>query len=174
MLLLRTLAVTAATATFGLVGCAQTPVDQVAHHPDAAPAAGRPMTMVGPGAPMARMDEQMKTMQAMHDKMMQAKTPEQRSALMAEHMKVMQDSMTMMGGMGPDGMMMGKSGMGGMGGMGAMEGMKERPGMQGMQGRGPMDSDMGMHHQMMDKRMQMMHSMMQMMMDGMPPAPAKP
>jgi len=92
------------------------------------------------------MDEQMKTMQAMHDKMMLAKTPEQRSALMDEHMKVMRDSMAMMGGMG---------------GMG---------GMQGMQNSGPM----GMHHQMMDKRMQLMQSMMQMMMDRMPPAPGKP
>ncbi len=161
MLSLRTLAITAATVTSGLVGCAQTPVDHDAHHPDAAPAAGMPMPMGGPGAPMARMDEQMKVMQAMHDKMMQAKTPEQRSALMAEHMKVMQDSMAMMGGMGSGGMM-------GKGGTGAMAGM------QGMQGKGSMDGDMPMDHQMMDKRMQMMQSMMQMMMDGMPPASGRP
>ncbi len=149
MLSLHTIAIAAATATFGLAGCAQTPVGHDAHHPDPAPTAGMPMPMGGPGAPMARMDEQMKTMQAMHDKMMLAKTPEQRSALMGEHMKVMQDGMTMMGGMGPGGMM-------GKGGMGAMDG------------------DMGMHHQMMEKRMQMTQSMMQMMMDRMPPAPGKP
>ncbi len=117
------------------------------------------MPMGGSGAPMARMDEQMKTMQAMHDKMMQAKTPEQRSALMAQHMTVMQDSMAMMGGMGgmAPGAMMGKGGMGG---------------MQRMPGNGPVDGDMGMHDQMMAKRMQMMQSMMQMMMDRMPPAPS--
>jgi len=172
MLSLRTLFIAAGTASFGLVGCAQTPVDHDAHHPDAAQAAGMTMPTGGRGVPMARMDEQMKTMQAMHDKMMQAKTPEQRSALMAEHMTVMQDSMAMM------------SGMMGRGGMGAMDGMKGKPamgadkggmpGMPGMQGKGPMDGDMGMHHQMLDKRMQMMQSMMQMMMDRMPPAPGRP
>ena len=175
MLLLRTLAIAAATATLGMVGCAQTPVEHDAHHPNAAPAAGMPMPMGGPGAPMARMDAQVKVMQAMHDKMMQAKTPEQRSALMAEHLKVMQDSMAMMGGMGPGGSMIGK------GGMSVMDGMKDKPataddkgGMPGMQGEGAMDGDMPMHQQMMDKRMQMMQSMMQMMMDGMPAASGRP
>ena len=45
---------------------------------------------------MARMDDQMKTMQEMHDKMMAAKTPEERTALMSENLKTMQDGMTMM------------------------------------------------------------------------------
>lgn len=45
---------------------------------------------------MAMMDAQMKTMQGMHDKMMAAKTPEERSKLMAEHMKSMQSMMQMM------------------------------------------------------------------------------
>lgn len=48
---------------------------------------------------MARMDAQMKTMQAMHDKMINAKTPQERSKLMAEHMKAMQGGMAMMGDM---------------------------------------------------------------------------
>ncbi|OGA95512.1 MAG: hypothetical protein A3E79_10845 [Burkholderiales bacterium RIFCSPHIGHO2_12_FULL_61_11] len=95
---------------------------------------------------MARMDAQMKTMQGMHEKMMNAKTPEERNKLMAEHMKAMQDGMAMMGGMG------------GMGGM---------KGMQGMTG------DMGARQQMMEKRMEMMQSMMQMMMDRLPVEPAK-
>ena len=56
------------------------------------------------GPDMARMDAQMKAMQEMHDKMMAAKTPEERNALMAEHMKTMQDGMTMMNGMSPGGM----------------------------------------------------------------------
>jgi len=95
---------------------------------------------------MAKMDAQMKTMQGMHEKMMNAKTPEERNKLMAEHTKVMQDGMSMMGGMG---------GMGGMRGMAGMRG------------------DMGARQQMMEKRMEMMQTMMKMMMDRMPAAPAK-
>ncbi|SFC25494.1 hypothetical protein SAMN05216344_11283 [Polaromonas sp. OV174] len=97
---------------------------------------------------MAKMDAQMKAMQAMHDKMMSAKTPEERSRLMAEHMKTMQDGMAMMEGMAGAG-------------MGSMKGM---PGMGG---------DMGPRQQMMEKRMEMMQTMMKMMMDRMPAAPAK-
>jgi hypothetical protein len=100
---------------------------------------------------MAKMDAQMKTMQGMHEKMMSAKTPEERSKLMAEHMKAMQDGMAMMEGM---------SGAG-------MKGMKDMQGMQGMQG------GMGTHHEMMEKRMEMMQTMMKMMMDRMPATPAR-
>ena len=165
MLSLRTLAFIAATFTLGLAGCAQTPVHGDAHHPYASPAAGMPMD--GQGASMARMDEQIKAMQAMHDKMMKARTPEQRNALMAKHMKVMQDSMAMMGGMGG----MGSMGRGGMMGQGSMD---AKPGTPGMHGKGAMEGNMGMDRQMMEKCMQMMQSMMQMMTDRMPPAPAKP
>lgn len=49
--------------------------------------------------PMAKMDAQMKTMREMHEKMMGARTAEERSAMMAGHMKAMQDGMTMMNGM---------------------------------------------------------------------------
>jgi pectin methylesterase-like acyl-CoA thioesterase len=45
---------------------------------------------------MAMMDAQMKTMQGMHDKMMAAKTPEESTKLMDEHMKSMQSMMQMM------------------------------------------------------------------------------
>lgn len=46
----------------------------------------------------------MKSMRAMHEKMMAAKTPDERQALMGEHMKAMQDGMAMMGQMNaPDG-----------------------------------------------------------------------
>ena len=100
---------------------------------------------------MAKMDAHMKTMQAMHEKMMNAKTPEERSQLMAEHMKTMQDGMAMMDGMSG-------AGMGGM------------KGMQGMQG---ITGDMGARHQMMEKRMEMMQGMMKMMMDRLPAAPAR-
>ena len=92
---------------------------------------------------LAHMDTQIKSMQAMHDKMMSAKTPEERNKLMAEHMKSMQDGMKMMEGMASAGMA-GMQGMhGGMGGMGA-------------------------HHAMMEKRMAMMQTMMKMMMDRLP------
>jgi hypothetical protein len=98
---------------------------------------------------MASMDKQMKAMQAMHEKMASAKTPEERQALMAEHMKMMQDGMGMM------------KQMGGMSGMGGMQGGKD------------MSGNMTDRQQMMEKRMEMMESMMQMMMDRTQPAPTK-
>ncbi|MDP2450003.1 MAG: hypothetical protein Q8N06_11440 [Hydrogenophaga sp.] len=65
---------------------------------------------------MAKMDAQMKTMRDMHGKMMNAKTPEERNKLVAEHMKTMQDGMKMMGGMSGAGM----------GDMGARQQMMEK------------------------------------------------
>jgi len=94
-------------------------------------------------------------MHEMHDKMMAAKTPKERNALMAEHMKTMQEGMTMMDGMSS----------GGMGGV--------KCDMQGNM-KGSMKGDMAAHHHMMEKRMEMMQSMMQMMMDRLPvPAATK-
>lgn len=55
-------------------------------------------------APAARYEQQMKSMEDMHRKMMAAKTPAERQALMAEHMKAMQGGMSMMCEMGGDGM----------------------------------------------------------------------
>jgi hypothetical protein len=94
---------------------------------------------------LAHMDAQTKSMQAMHEKMTSAKTPQERNALMAEHMKSMQDGMKMMEGMAG-------------------------PGMEGMKG---MSGDMGAHHAKMEKRMAMMQTMMKMMMDRMPAAPER-
>jgi hypothetical protein len=112
-----------------------------------APAAGGMPGMASPPAAMAgrmaMMDTHMKSMREMHDKMARARTPEERNALMAEHMKLMQDGMAMMGGMGPG----------------------------GMRGMGAMSADGAGHQQMMEKRMEMMQSMMQMMMDRMSAAP---
>ncbi|OGA92002.1 MAG: hypothetical protein A2Z55_05010 [Burkholderiales bacterium RIFCSPHIGHO2_12_63_9] len=139
-----------ATASMGVL--AQGAEEHKEHHPEgAAPATAAkkaPGQSIGPEK-MAAMDQRMKDMQAMHEKMMSAKTPEERQALMAEHMKMMQDGMAMMKQMG------GMSKMGGMQGGKGMGGMSER-------------------HQMMEKRMEMMESMMQMMMDRMqsPMAPA--
>jgi hypothetical protein len=93
--------------------------------------------------------DQMKAMQQMHEKMLAAKTPAERNALMAEHMTLMQNGMNMMGGIG---------GMAGMGGMGA----SAAPGKP---------ADMAARQGMMEQRMDMMQSMMQMMMDRMQSVP---
>ena len=93
------------------------------------------------------MANQMKAMQEMHAKMMATKTPEERSALMAEHMKTMQDGMDMMKGMG---------------GMGGMAGSKSPP------------TSMTERQTMMEQRMDMMQTMMEMMVDRLPQTPAKP
>lgn len=75
------------------------------HHPaGAASATASKPTPGKPSAEVARMNMQMKDMQQMHDKMMAAQTPEERNALMAEHMKTMQAGMTMMNSMPQAGM----------------------------------------------------------------------
>lgn len=93
----------AAASTLVLAGCATGPKpdEHAAHHP---PGAAAPSSASVPASP-AQMDEQMKAMREMHEKMMAAKTPEARAALMKDHMKTMQDGMAMMGRM--------KDGMGG-------------------------------------------------------------
>lgn len=82
---------------------AQTDKEHAAHHPEsasapAAKATPKPTPKAVTAAP-AQMDMQMKSMREMHDKMMAAKTPEERQALMNEHMKAMQGGMAMMGQM---------------------------------------------------------------------------
>lgn len=99
--------------------------------------------------PMAHADPRMKAMTDMHQKMMNAKNPAERQALMADHMKAMQDGMTMMKEM--------HGGMRGMSGMGDGKGMP---------------SDMAKRHQMMTDHMAMMQMMMDMMMQRMPTTPA--
>ena len=75
------------------------------YHPAGAASAPAAKTPPGKAVPaMARPDAQLKAMREMHEKMVVAKTPEERSALMAEHMKTMQNGMAMMKGMSPDGM----------------------------------------------------------------------
>jgi hypothetical protein len=102
---------------------------------------------------MAMMDAHMQSMRDMHERMMRARSPDERQAMRAEHMKMMQDGMVMMGCMGPTG---------------------ESQGTKGMHGMGMTPTDLSQRQQMMKKHMEMMQSMMQMMMDQMPPAPAKP
>nr|WP_133702708.1 hypothetical protein [Roseateles toxinivorans] len=129
-----------------IVGCAAAQPkqpDHQAHHPDGAASAAVAKPMPGMGGDMA---VKMKAMQEMHQKMMAAKTAEERQALMAEHMKAMQ------GGMG---MMKGMSGMAGGAAMG-----KDMP------------ADPQRRMQTMEQRMDMMQMMMEMMMDRMPAVPA--
>jgi hypothetical protein len=128
------LALVLAIAAIGTSGCATLKDEHSGHHPaaTAAPAAG-------PGP----MEAQRAAMRRMHERMMSAKTADERSALMAEHMKTMHDGMAMMKSMPP-----------------------------GARGGGMM-GDMGARHEQMEKRMDMMVDMMQMMMDRLPPAPAK-
>ncbi len=110
-----------------------------AHRTAAAPA----------GAPSAIHDH-MKDMQAMRDKMMNAKTPAERQALMDEHMKTMHEGMAVMKGM--------KN----------MKGVRGMHGMPGMSGMKDMPMDMAKHHQMMEMRMDMMQTLMEMMMQRVP------
>ena len=82
----------AATVAVALSGCAaMRDQGHAAHHPPAA------------ASPAEGVDKQMKMMQEMHQKMAAAKTPEERQALMAEHMKAMQGGMSMMCEMGAGG-----------------------------------------------------------------------
>jgi gamma-glutamylcysteine synthetase len=112
-----------------------------------------------PSMPMtAQMDEHMKKMQALHDRMMGAATPEERQKAMEESRKEMQDSMVTMKPMMQAGAMRG-DGMRGEGTMGAKGRVREAQAQM----------------QMMGKRVDMMQMMMQMMIDqqGMM-APQKP
>ena len=85
------------TATMSAVNAADEPATTEEHeHVQATPAQA------------SKMDQQTKRMREMHEKMMAAKTPEERQALMADYMKSMQQGMAMMQQMHP------KPGKGGM------------------------------------------------------------
>ena len=134
---MRFVPILATAAAVALAGCSSLPgggageaQEHAAQHP------ARSATKVD-GATVER---QMETMHDMHQKMHAAKTPEERSALMKDHMKAMQDGMGMMARMKDD-MPMQEAGKPSMGG--AMQGT----------------------HDMMMRRMDMMEMMMQMMMD---------
>jgi len=107
------------------------------------------MAGMAASTPMAANEPRMKAMQEMHQKMTGAKTPAERQALMADHMKAMQGGMAMMKEM--------HGGMQGMAGMGDGKGMP---------------ADMAQRHQKMTDHMAMMQMMMDMMADRMPAAPA--
>jgi hypothetical protein len=106
---------------------------------------------------MGQMDEHMKRMQALHDKMASATAPEERQKVMDEQRQAMQRGMATM-----KPMMQGGAMMGGMGG-----------GMMGQKGQA---ADASAQMQMMQKRMDMIQMMMQTMMDqqGMTAGPRTP
>jgi hypothetical protein len=118
--------------------------------PGLAQAAAPGMTTTGAYLPVAVAEPRMKAMQDMHRKMMEARTPAERQALMADHTKAMQDGMTMMKEQHAM-----HAGMGGMGGMGEGKAMP---------------AEMAKRHQMMSSHMATMQMMMDMMSDQMPPA----
>ncbi|MCU7375688.1 hypothetical protein PEC18_33950 [Paucibacter sp. O1-1] len=132
----------------GLAAAQTKEPDHLAHHPEgaaSAPAVKSPATAAtaAPTKP-ADMSARMSAMQDMHQKMMAAKTPGERQALMGEYMKAMQ------GGMGM---------------------MKEMAGKGS--GAAGMPADPKARMEAMEQRMDMMQMMMEMMMDRMPAAPVR-
>jgi hypothetical protein len=123
---------------------------------------------MGSAGSMAAADPRMKAMQEMHQKMMNAKTPAERQALMADHMKAMQGGMAMMKDMHGK---HSESAMTGMAPMGSASGASTMSGMSEGKGEG-MTHDMAEHHRMMADHMATMQMMMDMMADRMPAAPA--
>lgn len=161
------LAIAMAAASLGAFS--QTDAEHTQHHaPEpakkalSAPAAKSPSMPRETMGAMGAMDGQIKAMREMHEKMVAAKTPEERKALMADHMKTMQDGMSMMEKM---------DAMGGMPQMGDMKGTGKGQGPDAM--KGGMSMDMMGAHKAMQKRMEMMTTMMRMMMDRLPSPPAQ-
>lgn len=109
---LHNLLLAAVMASASLGACAQTTeAEHAQHHPGAA--ASAPMAVqpaVQPPGPRpamnpeqtAAMDKHMTAMQETHQKMMSARTPEERQGAMAEHMKLMHDGAMPMMKMGGD------------------------------------------------------------------------
>ncbi len=129
-LVLSAVALTLLAGCSSLPGSAAKEADEhAAHHPAGTVAAPAPTGY----------NQQMKMMQEMHKKLAAAKTPEERAALMKDHMTTMQDGMGMMGQM--------------------------RGGMMGGKGMEVGKGDMPMDPEMMKRRMDMMEMMMQMMVD---------
>ncbi|MGM9489195.1 hypothetical protein ACS5PM_17705 [Ideonella sp. YS5] len=109
MRFIPTLMASVVFSTAALAQTAASEADHAAHHPPgaSAPAAADKAAQKAAAKPSvkarapssAQMSSAMKSMQEMHNKMMAAKTPEERQALMADHMKAMQGGMGMMGQM---------------------------------------------------------------------------
>ena len=140
-----------ATASLGV--WAQSADEHKEHHPEGVTSPAAVVQKLSSDPMLAdktrAMDQHIKAMQSMHEKMVSAKSQEERQALMVEHMKLMQNGMAMMKGMG------------------------SQAGMGGIPTGKAKNASMAECQQMMGKRMDMMESMMKMMMDHMPAAPTK-
>jgi len=142
---LRTFIALSGTALITAIAMAAQPAsppkaadEHAGHHPADAASAPAP-------APAANQDR-MKAMHEMHDKMMNAKTAQERQALMTDHMKAMQGGMQMMKGMGA----------------------KPMAGMSGMGDSKAAPANMAQRQQLMESRMDTLQLMMEMMMQRMP------
>lgn len=113
----------------------ETAIEHSAHQSVEAASASQPDAV--------KLGQQTKAMQGLHEKMMAAKTAQERAALKQEGMTLMQNGMVMMGQM--------RKGMGG--------GMGSHMGGMGMSAGMPMDCA----H--LDSHMRMMDAMMQLMID---------
>jgi hypothetical protein len=94
-------------------------------------------------------DAQIAHLRALHERLSRAKTPEERQVLMAEQVKVMQESMAMMRTMHAA----------------QMQGSGVHGGMD--MDHGDMSGHMGTNHEMMVQHMELMQEMMQTMVDHM-------
>lgn len=141
----KSLAITFCTAAF-LAAYAGTPLAQDAKTPETAVTTTPADSSMDMSKHMGPIDDHMKKMQALHDKLSSATTPEARQKIMVEQRQEMHQGMSLM-----KPMMQGGAGMGGMG-----RGMMAQKGQTG---------DANMQMQVMQKRMDMMQMMMQTMMD---------
>ena len=172
---LLSLALAVALATAGNASLAGEPeVAHQGHHPPTAPTDPKaPVTSV-PAAETAaapvthadagKVEAQLARMGDMHDRLAKARTPDERHALMAEHMAVMREGMAMMRDMSA----------GSMTGEGMNDGMRMGDDSSAAGMHDHMGPEMRAHHEAMQRRMRMMEAMMQMMMDRLDdPSPSK-
>ena len=115
---------------------------------------------------MEKMDNQIKLMQEMHEKMMNAKTPEERKAHMVEHMETMQGGMAMMNEISE---MCSAQKMDTMPMTSTNQMMSDNPVKRDSELKTCMKCDIHSHmeakQKILEKRMEMMEAIMQMMID---------
>lgn len=128
---------------------AQTPADHEQHHPGAA-APASPSSTAAPEQAVAAMERHLQRMREASRRLADARTPQERQALMNERRRLMQEGLQLMGPMRA----MPQAAMGAAGGAGMPDGMG--PQMMGA---------MMERHAWMDKRMEMVQSVLQMLLE---------
>jgi hypothetical protein len=139
-----------------LAAIAQTPADHAKHQAQSAAGTAAANHGASTDQTIAAMDSHMQRMREMSQKMANAKTPQEKQALMAEQHRVMSDGMKMMGQL--RGKQMSSKGT-------ASGGHKHESPKGGTADHSQMSGGMMQGHALMEKRMEMMETMMQMMMD---------